>query len=739
MNAEERLQALEAKVLTLEKEVNQLKTQLSQAKTETSHPARSQTCFVQAKESVSKIPASSSNQPVSANGQAVNRPVSNNNQNISTRNVANRPDFEHKSRISTAKKENLETTIGKNVIGIMASILFFIAFIVFGTFIYQNLGDMGKSILLFAGSFLITGIGLLLQKKLKNSFSLSVIGCGMGCFYITLIINTVYFEFLSELGLYSLLLVWLLGMSRLSKKYDSLLLCVIGQCGLYLSILLGITNRTISDFLWFSFFVFFLVADIFYLRICSVEKQRNLHTFSTIATIVSCGLIATRNNQLFLTYTKEGTNIGFVLIYFIIMLVLATYSLYHFHKTAKESMKTSKSFISFLASLYFFSVLIIYGQTTEMIQLGLDAKPLLINMIHLFFYTGAIVYLILLVEKFTLRKFTNFISILNLSFVVILLVTCFQSLQWDDYSLLLLLALSLLFYGFYKGTKCYQSLGFLVLFIHFWTGSGSFLLHFCLTMAAFFFIFWLQKKYLESYSGTTKAVLYFLFLIYCFQPASYLNSYLRANDYVSLSTAMLYVLLLTPFQLFFIKSDFIKNYKDLTRTEKHMELFVRGGNILLLFMGANCLYDSLPLWAYLFIVIATSVLCFLGVRPFMERHAQKLWAGFWIGIKITLYLSAVFYSTPVSNRILFSILLLCIAIAAILSGFKFKYKSLRVYGLGLTMMSVVKLILFDVDYSSTLGTVTALIICGVLCFIINFIYNMLSKHIATEESIKEES
>ena len=170
-----------------------------------------------------------------------------------------------------------------------------------------------------------------------------------------------------------------------------------------------------------------------------------------------------------------------------------------------------------------------------------------------------------------------------------------------------------------------------------------------------------------------------------------------------------------------------------------MEFFVRAGNILLLFIGVPCLYDSLSVWVYLLLVIATSILCFLGIRQFMERHCQKLWSGFYIGIKITIYLTAVFYSTPISNKILFSILLLCIAIIAILTGFKLNLKSLRIYGLGLTMMSVVKLILFDVDYSSTLGTVAALMVCGVLCFIINFIYNMLSKHIVTVESEKEES
>ena len=726
MNPEDRISTLENKVDSLELEISQLKMQLSKLSNTAQHPILNQTSFAFQKDSSNKL--------------SEVRPLPENNPKISLQNTGGRPVPENKAKASAIKKGNLETAIGKNVIGILASILFFIAFIVFGSFIYKNLGNMGKSVLLFGGSFLITGIGLLLQKKLKNAFSLSVIGCGMGCFYITLIINTIYFEFLTELGLYSLLLIWLLGMSLLSKKYESTLLCIIGQCGLYLSILFGVTNKTLSETLWFSFFVFFLVADIFYLRICSVEKRENLHVFSTIGTIISCLLIASRNYNLFLSYIEEkNTIIGFIVIYLAIILILCAYSLYHFHKTAKRGMLQSKSFPTFLAAIYFFCVIDIYNKAAGIIRFGFGTSLLFIHIIEFFFYVGIMFYLIVFIEKFTDRKFTNFISILNLPVVILLLMDRFKYFHLDDYSLLLLLAVPLLFYGFYKGKKIYQVLGFFVFFLHFWTGYQHELLHFFLTMASFFLIIRLQKKYLESYSGITKVFIYIFFLIYCFLPADELDSFLRQQDFTYLSTSILYVLFLTPFQVFALKSNFIKNYKDTSKTEKYMEFFVRAGNILLLFIGVPCLYDSLSVWVYLLLVIATSILCFLGIRQFMERHCQKLWSGFYIGIKITIYLTAVFYSTPISNKILFSILLLCIAIIAILTGFKLNLKSLRIYGLGLTMMSVVKLILFDVDYSSTLGTVAALMVCGVLCFIINFIYNMLSKHIVTVESEKEES
>ena len=127
MNSEDRISTLENKVQSLELEISQLKMQLSKLSNTAQHPILNQTSFASSKDSANKLSKV-------------------------------RPAPETKAKASAIKKGNLETTIGKNVIGILASILFFIAFIVFGTFIYKNLGNMGKSVLLFGGSFLITGI-----------------------------------------------------------------------------------------------------------------------------------------------------------------------------------------------------------------------------------------------------------------------------------------------------------------------------------------------------------------------------------------------------------------------------------------------------------------------------------------------------------------------------------------------------------------------------------------------------
>ena len=635
-------------------------------------------------------------------------------------------------RPATPRNTNLEATIGKNVIGILASVLFFIAFIVFGTYIYQNLGNMGKSILLYTGSIIITVVGLGVHKKLENNFSLSLIGCGMGCFYICLIINTVYFGFLSKLGLYALVLVWLLGMSMLSKRYESMLLCIIGECGLYLSVFFGVASPDISDVLWFSFFVFFLVADIFYLRFCSVDKDSPLYLISTICSTICCVCIAFRNRSICLSYIeKGGANDATVFMYICIVLACLGYVFYHFHKEMKQSTNDCDILGSFFASVYFFIIMLIYGVMVYTIHGGITKASGLDFIMLFIFSVVAMIYLELYIEKKQWAEFDNMVYFLNVPCLLLQMVICMIQLDWHKYNLFILPIVVLLGYGFYRGKRLYQASAITLLLLHCLFAGEPTILHFVFTVGMFALAFVLQKKYTESYSGVTKVFLYLLWFMYFIRPAIDLNEFL--SDF-HLNATTLFVLLLTPFQVFALKSEFIKNYKDLSEKEEYMEILVRIGNIVLVCLGICCLHSSIPWEASLLLVLATSVLCFIGLKDIVMNSEKNSGIGFYVGIKSTLYFVAVFSSTPISNKILISVLLLSIALVAILIGFVIRMKSFRVYGLVLTMLSVVKLTLFDIDYSSTLGTVAALLVCGILCFIINFSYNMLSsKYITSEE------
>jgi uncharacterized membrane protein len=73
--------------------------------------------------------------------------------------------------------------------------------------------------------------------------------------------------------------------------------------------------------------------------------------------------------------------------------------------------------------------------------------------------------------------------------------------------------------------------------------------------------------------------------------------------------------------------------------------------------------------------------------------------------------------------------LLVLSILWILAGFGLSAKAVRIYGLVITNISIVKLLLLDITYNSTLEKAAGFFVCGVLCFVISFIYSRIDRNV----------
>ena len=102
-------------------------------------------------------------------------------------------------------KGDLEANIGKNVMGILASLLIFIGIASFVVFVFQDMSEILKCALMWVFSFGLLGLGLWRVEKSKNGFSLSLSGCGIGAVFISLLLSYFYFNLLtSQLLLFGL-------------------------------------------------------------------------------------------------------------------------------------------------------------------------------------------------------------------------------------------------------------------------------------------------------------------------------------------------------------------------------------------------------------------------------------------------------------------------------------------------------------------------------------------------------
>ena len=104
-------------------------------------------------------------------------------------------------------KKDKEFNFGKNLLGILASLLVFIGILLTawasGSRWIQLCG------ILAAGLFLML-LGMLAsrRKSAYRTFFLSVSGCGAGILYLGIMLGYWYYELLSVLGMYALFLLW---------------------------------------------------------------------------------------------------------------------------------------------------------------------------------------------------------------------------------------------------------------------------------------------------------------------------------------------------------------------------------------------------------------------------------------------------------------------------------------------------------------------------------------------------
>lgn len=174
---------------------------------------------------------------------------------------------------------DLENKLGQNAMNILASLLIFIGLGSLVVLIYDYLTDPLKVVGMYTLSFSILGLGLFLFKKKNNIFSLSLTGCGIGSVYISILMANVYFHYMGDVLMYSPILVWLFGIiylsSRLKEEFITAnTISVIGQFGIAISVILGITNFETTQKLFLI--AFFMIGTSLIHWIMTKDVNKNI-------------------------------------------------------------------------------------------------------------------------------------------------------------------------------------------------------------------------------------------------------------------------------------------------------------------------------------------------------------------------------------------------------------------------------------------------------------------------------
>lgn len=626
----------------------------------------------------------------------------------------------YKALYSGEKKRANDTDMEKRIggmMGIVASIMVFIGIILFVTMVYSSFSEPLKAVCIFALSFTVLGIGIYAMNRKTNVFTMSLTGCGMGAVYLSLFITHLYFGYINQFILYFLIIVWALGVYYLfGREYTAFKL--IGQIGITISVIFGFAVLIWEDFnsvTWgrlIFLMVFFTLTSWFYLL---ADKK------SSGKSVMACILLDETAVFFFylLSYSmSEGVIEDFriwAVSYLVIICVNLLFFLWKYVSFGENKGGITNGV--WYISLVLYSGVIIYGVISGCLRGTSGAVVFAVSVVIL------ICMLIIELSRHNKDKIhlvsTAIIYILLLRFTYFLGNSDINSIIWSIYGLLLVIA------GYRFCDRAAVYLSYFTLVVSLMLMPYNWLAYAAASICAVLAGLSGYKLFTCSglYNVRIKMVYYAVI-----QTALYIFTYrilrLIGISYdISRAWAYVFCALLSIAACQKPSSFSFDEKREFEPGFFNEALAVNG---ILMVSGGSLLY-----WEYnnvmRFVLIAvTAAVYFVNIKPSYEKYGDIRGIGVYNGLKLTVYVFCVLKSFEFTGPVI-SIGWLLLAIIIISAGFKLEFKYLRVYGLGLTMFSVCKLLIFDINYDNAGIRAASFLLSGALCFVINLIYNNADK------------
>jgi len=228
-----------------------------------------------------------------------------------------------------------------------------------------------------------------------------------------------------------------------------------------------------------------------------------------------------------------------------------------------------------------------------------------------------------------------------------------------------------------------------------------------------FFINSNDKEIYAVYAALTERIKIISYVITQITVLKFLGVYGLSD--ISVKTVMIFLMLLN-IVLYILK--FAENSLLLTALTKISRYF-------LLLTGTVMTADG-----YSFaITILTFTLAFVNIKKTFGKDSNK-YSQILAGIKLSILVLCLMVGfTGIESNSAYSIVCMLTTLVCILAGFKFQAEYLRLYGLVVTILCVIKLVMIDVASSDieTPMRVVAMIAGGLICFAINAAYNYAVK------------
>ncbi len=614
-----------------------------------------------------------------------------------------------------AKKTNMEKTLGTSIMAICASVLIFISLVLFATLVLPYLTQTVKMGLMYAVSLSFAAFGMiLLRKNRDNKWYLSVAGCGMGAVYLSLFVSRIYFRAFHDLTLYVFIFLWALVVCLLSRHKSAVFL-TIGQIGIAISVLFGTVlccaGRDEKKLLFLAVYV--LAAEaVFYLSHIRKEYQKNLLNHSFLAVCFFLLLPGIRAG--FMRKSPEGVAAALLLTAAALAPVLLSLSFF----AAEE--KTDASF-GILNTLYFAVMWLAFCGRFERLTLVMSglAALLLIGMEFRF-------------------KNKRGVNAGRLMFQITLFIAMFCGLTgagWArEHVSVSIFAVCCLIYGFCRKDAVYKAAGFVY--------GALFLL---VPMHCWLHVFWgfvivsvltiLLYRFREQYDTRIKVTAYPLFLVFLIEDGLRIFGKLRMRPFEL--QILLLLLLLASVNFVMSKVSALRRHPGTGAKENGVITETGIVNLVLMAVSLFCIRETEPFFYHAWAILQGLAIFMINSGNLLKQYGGR-WGNVYVGTKFLIFVLTVLDSFSAPDFCI-SMAGLIFAAVFITAGFlaerrtEKNFGAIRIYGLVLAFLGILKLILLDIYYDSVPLRAAGFFVSGLLCFVISLIYHMADKKLAKKE------
>ncbi len=631
-----------------------------------------------------------------------------------------------------SKSESGEAFIGKYIIGILASILVFIGTIYFVVLIWKYLTVEFKLSIISLVGIALSLVGFRLVRKKKNVITSIILGTGAGLIFIAILSANLAFQLIGNNVSILLVALWAV-MFILSSRYTQMFLTtIIAYIGSYFTLLLGLSLMKADADLW-ALLMFATAISVLMLFTTYKEKSTEF-LVSIICALVSYSTILVRSffDGAFFTEPILNSYVSQTIILLLIYILMNMLFKLNDEKTKFPFYLICAPVITLL-TIFFVSQLT-YGPfklgilEAYLIFFAINLIQLILNyVLYKRIYEGlTIYYAIVLAWTSMYINVKKFEVLTGIIIVALLLIICEKIFKRKAQPLLV---------------------GVLVLLdsVYLLFSSSSHLIITFYGLLQIFVIIYLLWDSIDRKVFTRINVFKIMALIVLminsfvipvniikFTDISYVSRY--TGDAIGYVLAV--VLILGLFKIGYFNDWRSKDFELATAASKtprdfNMELVFYLLSTLLYFIGIDGIAFADKMVLRIIFILATIAITVLQTKVLsVNISGDMALYGLWFVIKHLILTWTILWSFSELSiaSAAYSVIGLLISIICIALGFKYRIKSIRLYGLVLTIIMVAKFILVDLYEENSITKVAALILGGCLCFIISFIYNKASEN-----------